>query len=104
MFTGFYAWWTGKPAGWPMGPYKLEELVTKINDIKDIEHLRKVTLLLVRQHNAAMRDANELLAVGVKCVLWIGVLFSVMQVFNALFLFRLQQQSQGTPVKWLRWL
>ena len=91
MLMGFYAWWNGKPAGWPMGPYKVEELAAKINDVKDIEHLRKVRLLLMRQHNAAMRDANELLAVGVKRVLWIGVLFSLILAFNGLSLLKLQQ-------------
>jgi hypothetical protein len=55
-----------------------------IAEIQDIEHLRKVALLLVRNNDERVSDTNQVFVSGIKAFGWFCLMCAVFFIANAL--------------------
>jgi hypothetical protein len=102
LLTG-YLWRESKPQSWPFPPER-SELVAKIKEIQDIEHLRKVSLLLVKGSNDVATDANKVVDNAIRLVFVLLGSIALIAALSALSLMKHFRKTQGRPVGWLRWL
>lgn len=58
-------------------------IAQQIAEIQDIEHLRKVALLLVHNGNEMVRDTNEAFVSGFRLLGWLSLICAVFFVANA---------------------
>jgi hypothetical protein len=104
LASGTHVWWqhqfseSGLIARYP------QQLTEKIGEIQDIEHLRKLSLLLVRQHDGFARDVNDTITKGVSAFVAISFSFAIILLVNWLSILKHRREIVGKPVKWLRWL
>ena len=92
-----YFWRDSRPPSWPF-PQERPELVTKIKDIQDIEHLRKVSLLLVKGSNDLASDANNVVNSAIRLVFVLLGSIALLAVVSALWLAKQVRITQGRPV------
>lgn len=59
-------------------------IAQQITEIQDIEHLRKVALLLVHNGNEMVKDTNEAFVSGFRFLGWLSLICAVFFVANAL--------------------
>jgi hypothetical protein len=79
-------------------------LSEKINEIQDIEHLRKLALLLVRGNDQTVRDANAVFATAMNVVTALALSLAWLAIANCLSMLRYRRIAEGRPLKWLAWL
>jgi len=79
-------------------------LSQKIAEIQDIEHLRKLALLLIRGNNQLLRKVNETFSEGIKTFATLSLCFAVFSTVNWLVILKHTRVASGKPLKWLRWL
>jgi hypothetical protein len=79
-------------------------LSQKITEIQDVEHLRKLALLLVRGNNQLMRTINETFSQGIKTFATLSLCFAVVSIMNWLSILKHARAASGKPLRWLRWL
>jgi len=103
LLVAAYVWWHQKPELWPFVE-EHPELSKKITEIQDIEHLRKVSLLLVQGSNKLARDGNEAVARALDIVIALLLLISLIGLLNAVSLIKHARRLDGRPIGWLRWL
>ena len=79
-------------------------LSQNIAEIQDVEHLRKLALLLVRGNNQMVRKINETFSEGIKTFAVLSLCFAVFSMVNWLSILKHARAASGKPLKWLRWL
>jgi hypothetical protein len=79
-------------------------LAQKIGEIQDIEHLRKVALLLARDIDRGIRYANETISSGFQAIAVFSFCFAVFSIVNWLSILKHRRILDGRPATWLRWL
>ncbi len=79
-------------------------LSQKISEIQDIEHLRKLALLLVRGNNVTMHSINKTFSQGIETFAVVTLCFAVISIVNWLSLLKHTRIASGRPLRWLRWL
>ena len=81
------------------------ELSEKIKDINDIEHLRKLALLLVSKERSTVRDFNGVLRSFAMFTMWSLIGAGVLFLINLGYLITFLRELQGKHVpRWLHWL
>jgi RsiW-degrading membrane proteinase PrsW (M82 family) len=81
------------------------EVTARIAEIHDIEHLRKMTLLLDSQNREQIRDFNRVFSSAVHLLIVVFVLGAVFCVATVMNLLKALRELRGeTPPWWLRWL
>ena len=81
------------------------ELSEKIKDINDIEHLRKLALLLVSNERSTVRDFNGVLRSFAMFTMWCLIGAGVLFLINLGYLITFLREQQGKHVpRWLHWL
>ena len=76
----------------------------KITEIQDIEHLRKLALLLVRGNDQTIRGTNEVIRKALNTISMLALAFAVICIVNWLSVLKHQRATQGRPIRWLAWL
>jgi hypothetical protein len=79
-------------------------LSQKIGEIQDIEHLRKLALLLVRGNDEAAVNTNRMIVSGIRAFEALSLFCAIFFVANCLSLIKHSREAEGRPSKWLRWL
>jgi hypothetical protein len=79
-------------------------LIQKITELQDIEHLRKLAILLVQSSNHTVRNTNETLSQGIRTFAALSLCFAVIAIVNWLSILKHTRVAAGRPLKWLRWL
>ena len=81
------------------------EVRTKIQEINDIEHLRKVALLLEASRRSDIKSFNEVFKSAVVAMAWLFIMAGVMLLSNITYWLRFLREQRNEHVPWwLRWL
>ena len=81
------------------------EMRAKIQQINDIEHLRKVALQLDANDRSNMKTINKLFGLGVNSIIVLLVAPVILCLGNLGYWLRLLREQRGDPIPlWLRWL
>jgi hypothetical protein len=81
-----------------------EETISKIHDNSDIEHLRKMALLLVQQHSQLGKTFNELLDRVIDLIVILCLISAVFIGLLTLNTLKSLRKLTGQELGWLRWL
>ncbi|MEQ1589667.1 MAG: hypothetical protein ABL902_04860 [Gallionella sp.] len=78
---------------------------TKIQDIKDIEHLRNMALLLDSNTRSSLSIFSDLLMSAVRLIIVLNIIAGAMFLVNLGNWMKLKREQNSEPVPWwLRWL
>ena len=81
------------------------EVQTWIHEIKDIEHLRKMSLLLDSNARADLKIFSDLFASAVHFIIVLNIIAGVMFLVNLGQWMKLLREQNSKPMPWwLRWL
>lgn len=81
------------------------EVRTKIQEITDIEHLRKMALLLDSNTRTNISTFSDLLMEGIHLIIVINIIAGAMFLFNLGNWIKLRRELNNEPVPWwLQWL
>ena len=94
---GGYFWRESRPEPWPFPPER-SELVAKINDTRDIEHLRKISLLLLKGSNDLADEANKVVNDAIRLVLVLFGSIALIAAVSAFSLLKHVRKAQNWPV------
>lgn len=95
-----WVWWCATPKQFSSAVP--EVTVSKIVALTDIERLRNVTMILVRDRARLENDVNKLLSIAVHVLVMLCIFaagFGAMLTITALIAHR---QASGRPLGWLR--
>ena len=76
------------------------EVTERLSKIDDIDHLRKVALLLDSQIRETRREFNEVFEAAVDVLISAFLLGGIFCLLNLGFLLKLRREQEGKPLSW----
>jgi hypothetical protein len=103
--VGFLIWWYGITEYRPVYKPNPARLAEFVQSTSDIEHLRKFSQLQLRQHDAMVRGANEIIEQAINVIIFLALACAVSSLLGWLSALKAHRLGQGRPIPgWLRWL
>ena len=79
------------------------EIVSRIEGIKDIEHLRKIALLQANNDRTRNAMFNDLFSEGIEVVVSLALFATIIAFINVLSVLKLERKEQGATRWWQKW-